>query len=84
MDADFSHHPKYIPKLIRRMEWTGAEIVTGTRYIENAGVYGWDLKRKLTSRCANFLAKTAMGSDCSDLTGSFRLYTKEAILAIMP
>lgn len=84
MDADFSHHPKYIPKLIRRMEWTGAEIVTGTRYIENAGVYGWDLKRKLTSRCANFLAKTAMGSDCSDLTGSFRLYTKEAISAIMP
>jgi dolichol-phosphate mannosyltransferase len=36
------------------------------------GVYGWDLKRKLVSRGANFLAETALGLGCSDLTGSFR------------
>jgi hypothetical protein len=36
-------------------------------------VYGWDLKRKLVSRGANFLAETALGLGCSDLTGSFRL-----------
>ncbi len=46
--------------------------MTGTRYIKNAGVYGWNLYRKLTSRVANFIARTLLGSNCSDLTGSFR------------
>jgi hypothetical protein len=36
------------------------------------GVYGWDLKRKLVSRGANFLAETVLGLGVSDLTGSFR------------
>ena len=72
MDADFSHHPKYIPQFIQRQLDTDCDIVTGTRYIKNAGVYGWDLKRKLTSRIANFLAKTMLGSQVTDLTGSFR------------
>jgi len=58
--------------------------VTGTRYSRGGGVYGWTLMRKLTSRVANFLAKTALGSNCSDLTGSFRLYKKEVIEKIMP
>ena len=60
------------------------DIVTGTRYsndskprlqdagIEPGGVYGWDLKRKLVSRGANFLADTVLDPGVSDLTGSFR------------
>ena len=36
------------------------------------GVYGWDLKRKLVSRGANFLADTVLDPGVSDLTGSFR------------
>ena len=36
------------------------------------GVYGWDLKRKLVSRGANFLADTVLSPGVSDLTGSFR------------
>jgi len=55
----------------------------GTRYIQNGGVYGWDFKRKLTSRVANFIARVALGNNCSDLTGSFRLYKKEAISSII-
>ncbi|KAH0590139.1 dolichol-P-mannose synthesis [Termitomyces sp. 'cryptogamus'] len=38
------------------------------------GVHGWDLRRKLTSRGANFLAATVLNPGVSDLTGSFRLY----------
>lgn len=48
MDADLSHHPKFIPQMIDVMDSTGAEIVTGTRYCQGGGVYGWDLKRKVT------------------------------------
>jgi dolichol-phosphate mannosyltransferase len=48
------------------------------------GVYGWDLKRKLTSRVANFLAATLLAPKASDLTGSFRLYKKQVLEKIIP
>jgi dolichol-phosphate mannosyltransferase len=41
-------------------------------------VYGWDLKRKLVSRGANFLAETVLGLGVTDLTGSFRYVWSEA------
>ncbi|KAG8835772.1 dolichol-P-mannose synthesis [Serendipita sp. 399] len=72
MDADFSHHPKFIPKFIKLQQTHNLDIVTGTRYSSHTtpnlqeagiipgGVYGWDLKRKLVSRGANFLADTVL------------------------
>ncbi|XP_066243594.1 dolichol-phosphate mannosyltransferase subunit 1 isoform X2 [Saccopteryx leptura] len=47
MDADLSHHPKFIPEFIRKQKEGNFDIVSGTRYKGNGGVYGWDLKRKL-------------------------------------
>lgn len=41
-------------------------------------MYGWDLKRKLVSRGANFLAETVLGLGVTDLTGSFRYVRSEA------
>ncbi|KAK3690772.1 dolichol-P-mannose synthesis [Vermiconidia calcicola] len=79
MDADFSHHPKFIPQMIQRQQEADYDIVTGTRYAGDGGVYGWDLKRKLVSRGANLFADTVLQPGVSDLTGSFRLY-KEAVL----
>lgn len=51
------------------------DIVQGTRYSgpsTGAGVYGWNLKRKLVSRGANLLATVVLGPETSDVTGSFR------------
>ncbi|THH17192.1 hypothetical protein EW146_g3577 [Bondarzewia mesenterica] len=89
MDADFSHHPKFIPQFIRLQQAHNLDIVTGTRYratstppmpgAKPGGVHGWDLKRKFVSRGANFLADTVLNPGVSDLTGSFRLY-KVAVL----
>ena len=79
MDADFSHHPEAIPAFIAHQKKYGFDIVTGTRYAGDGGVYGWDLKRKLVSRGANFLASTTLRPHVSDLTGSFRLYKKEVL-----
>eukprot|EP00249_Psilotum_nudum_P017731 c26464_g1_i2 orf=220-945(-) len=79
MDADLSHHPKYLPLFIRKQMETGADIVTGTRYVKGGGVHGWDLRRKLTSRGANVLAQTLLWPHVSDLTGSFRLYRKAVL-----
>lgn len=83
MDADLSHHPKYIPQFIQKQTETHADIVTGTRYRRGGGVFGWNLRRKLTSRVANFLASLLLNPDCSDLTGSFRLYKKEVLQVLM-
>ena len=52
--------PKYVPDMIRRQAETGADIVTGTRYAGGGGVFGWNFKRKLVSRGANFLAATLL------------------------
>lgn len=79
MDADLSHHPKYLPSFIRKQTETGASIVTGTRYVSGGGVHGWNLMRKLTSRGANVLAQTFLWPGVTDLTGSFRLYRKSVL-----
>ncbi|KAI6239664.1 Dolichol-phosphate mannosyltransferase subunit 1 [Aphelenchoides fujianensis] len=79
MDADLSHHPKFIPQMIKKQQKENADIVTGTRYAPGGGVSGWDAKRKVISRGANFLAQFLLQPGVSDLTGSFRLYKKEVL-----
>jgi len=93
MDADFSHHPKFIPQFVRLQQAHNLDIVTGTRYrsapspkmsgATPGGVHGWDLKRKMVSRGANFLADTVLSPGVSDLTGSFRLYKTHVLKSII-
>lgn len=83
MDADFSHHPKFIPRMIEVQRAGDYDIVTGTRYAGDGGVYGWDLKRKMVSRGANLFADTVLRPGVSDLTGSFRLYKREVLQKVM-
>ena len=85
MDADLSHHPKFIPQMILKMNAHDYDIVSGTRYRKGGGVAGWDLRRKITSKGANFLAQFLLNpGNASDLTGSFRLYKREALEKILP
>lgn len=79
MDADMSHHPKFIPEFIKKQKSEDLDLVSGTRYAGNGGVYGWDLKRKLISRGANFLTQILLRPGASDITGSFRLYKKDVL-----
>ena len=83
MDADLSHHPKYIPAFIEKQQEGDFDIVTGTRYEGGGGVAGWDLKRKLISRGANFVASMLLNPRVSDLTGSFRLYRREVLETVI-
>lgn len=91
MDADLSHHPKCLPLMIEKQKegtsgalatdntTPGYDIVTGTRYALGGGVHGWNLKRKLASRAANYFADILLNPGVSDLTGSFRLYKREVL-----
>eukprot|EP00037_Helgoeca_nana_P006007 m.55752 g.55752 ORF g.55752 m.55752 type:complete len:204 (+) comp16915_c0_seq6:53-664(+) len=54
MDADLSHHPKFVPEFIKLQKENDYDIVSGSRYISGGGVHGWDLKRKLI-RCCRLL-----------------------------
>lgn len=58
--------------MIKEQEEKDLDIVTGTRYAGDGGVYGWDFKRKLISRGANFVTQVLLRPGISDLTGSFR------------
>jgi len=83
MDADLSHHPKFIPDFIKKQSEGDYDVVTGTRYSGNGGVYGWDLKRKLISRTANYITQILLRPGVSDLTGSFRLYKKNVLMKLI-
>ncbi|TWW56199.1 Dolichol-phosphate mannosyltransferase subunit 1 [Takifugu flavidus] len=71
--------PKFMPDFIKKQKEGNYDLVSGTRYRGSGGVYGWDLRRKLISRGANFLTQTLLRPNASDLTGSFRLYKKEVL-----
>lgn len=79
MDADLSHHPKYIPSFIDKQKEADYDIVSGSRYEGNGGVYGWDLKRKIISTGANYLTQILLMPGVSDITGSFRLYKRDVL-----
>ncbi|KAG0144797.1 hypothetical protein CROQUDRAFT_659472 [Cronartium quercuum f. sp. fusiforme G11] len=83
MDADFSHHPKFLPAFITLQRQRNLDVVTGSRYIRGGGVHGWDLKRKLVSRGANLLTSLVLAPGVTDVTGSFRLYRTSILRSLM-
>ena len=77
MDADFSHHPKYINDILEGIE--EKSIVIGSRYIEGGGVKNWGIHRKILSRGANLYSRFILNIPVSDCTSGFRCYTREVI-----
>lgn len=71
--------PKFIPEFIKLQQEHNYDVVSGTRYDGNGGVFGWNFQRKLVSRGANYLSQVLLRPQCSDLTGSFRLYKKDQL-----
>lgn len=69
MDADFSHHPKYLKKMLVLMK--NNDFVTGSRYIKGGG-QNYGLYRKTLSVTANFLARNILGIPLKECTTSYR------------
>jgi dolichol-phosphate mannosyltransferase len=57
MDADFSHPPEVIPKMMQELKMNPNSIIIGSRYIEGGKVVGWPKKRRLLSTGASILAR---------------------------
>ena len=77
MDADFSHNPKYIPKMLSKMD--EYDMIVGSRYVEGGETKNWGIGRKLLSRGANIYARTMLGLSASDCTGGFRCYKRKVV-----
>lgn len=72
MDADLSHAPSDIPKLLAAMQ--DADVAIGSRYIPGGGVEGWGIKRHFMSRAINLYARLLLGLRTKDNSGAFRCY----------
>ncbi|WP_254509916.1 polyprenol monophosphomannose synthase [Anatilimnocola floriformis] len=72
LDADFSHHPRYIPAMLAGMD--NADVMIGSRYCPGGGVKDWPLKRRLMSQCVNFYARTSLGLSPKDCSGAYRCF----------
>ncbi len=77
MDADFSHPPDRVPKLLEAMEPPGeqpVDVAIGSRYTAGGRIEGWPLRRRLMSRGVNTCARWLLGLRTRDCSGGFRCY----------
>jgi len=81
MDADFSHHPRYIPAMVETSQFE-ADLVIGSRYVKGGGAHGCSGPRKLLSWGANAFAKTVLGLKAKDCTAGFRCYSRAVLESV--
>ena len=77
MDADFSHDPADLPRLIAAT--ADADLVLGSRYVEGGGVSDWGPTRRAISRRGSAYARAILGVDIADLTGGFKVFRREVL-----
>ncbi len=77
MDADLSHPPESLPRMIELLK--SHPVVIGSRYVSGGGADGWNFSRRALSFGANIYARTLTGIPAHDLTAGFVGYQAEAV-----
>jgi len=77
MDADFSHHPRELPKLLAKLE--ERDMVVGSRYVEGGSTSDWGHWRPLLSWLANKYVSVVAGVPVRDTTSGYRAYRREVL-----
>ena len=77
MDADFSHHPREIPKFLDKLR--GCDMVIGSRYVEGGGTSEWGWTRAALSWVANKYIAMVAGIPIRDTTSGFRGYRRQVL-----
>ena len=77
MDADYSHNPRDIPRLVEAAE--DADIVIGSRYVRGGSTSGWPFRRRLISRAASFVVRVLLGLRIRDCTGGFKCFRRSTL-----
>ena len=81
MDADFSHDPKDLPRLVGAVE-DGADLAIGSRYVPGGSTPDWPLLRQLISRGGNLYARMMLGMPVRDATAGFRAFAAHALRSL--
>lgn len=82
MDADFSHAPADLPRLLAACEEEGADLAVGSRYCKGISVVDWPLGRILISYCASLFVRTVLCVKLFDSTAGFVCYSRKVLEAI--
>jgi dolichol-phosphate mannosyltransferase len=80
MDADFSHDPAYLRRLVDATG--GADLVVGSRYVAGGGIRNWGPVRRLVSRTGCWYARAVLGVPVRDMTGGFKCFRRSVLEAI--
>lgn len=80
MDADFSHHPRFLPSMMAALD--RYDVVIGSRYVPGGGTLYCTAPRKALSRGANLAAHTILRFQARDATAGFRGYRREVLESI--
>jgi dolichol-phosphate mannosyltransferase len=81
MDADFSHDPADLPRLLDAIH-EGADLVIGSRYCPGGEIRNWSKWREILSRCAGFYVRFWTGLPLRDPTAGFRAFRAESLSEI--
>jgi len=82
MDADFSHDPAALPRLVGPITAGVADLVIGSRYTKGGGVTDWGIGRRLISRGGSVFARVVLGLGQNDLTGGFKAWRAPTLAAV--
>lgn len=77
MDADFSHRPQDLPRLIAALE--NNDFAIGSRYCEGGGTKNWGIGRKIISRGGSLYSRLVLGYPVNDWTGGFNAWSKKSL-----
>jgi dolichol-phosphate mannosyltransferase len=77
MDADFSHDPADVPRLIAAA--ADADLVLGSRYVEGGSIGSWGAVRRFVSAGGSWYARVLLGVGVHDLTGGFKCFRREVL-----
>ena len=82
MDADFSHNPEDLPRLLAACTEGGADMSVGSRYCDGINVVNWPMGRILMSYCASIYVRTVLGFRIYDSTAGFVCYSRKVLETI--
>lgn len=82
MDADFSHDPNDLPRLVEVVENGMADLAIGSRYSKGISIINWPLRRLILSYCANLYARIITGIPVKDTTAGFKCIHHKVLEAI--
>lgn len=80
MDADFSHNPQDLPRLMEELQ--DYDLVIGSRYIVGVNVVNWPLRRLFLSYGANLYTRIITGMKIHDATGGFKCFRADVLRRI--